>query len=263
MRVARHTGLAGEKVTDSVARTVALVLAAFGCSPGIGAVASHTTGVPGGHAVATHTPAGTSAPDGGAGGASSARPDAGSLRTVDKADAWIAAKSRFKPPDDEFPQIIQRSDFETIEAIEALYVELERIDGVSRAYEVGEEQPLSVTAQSDEILFRGRQDVTSVRITSDRAFLAGKHLNPTTAELFATLQRVLVSLANDFRATGVRATRYGARSYRSITRIEFAFPPLVVQLEAMSNGRGNPEHLYVLNVDRVAESFLWRNQDFP
>ncbi len=245
-------------------RWVALALAWSGCSPSLGAVGS--PGPSPAQSVATATaplsPTGARTADAGnpqsASNAAASTRDAGANETVHKAEAWIASKGRFKPTGDEFPQIIQRTDYETIQAIEALYAELERIDGTSHSYEIGDEQPLFAAAQSDGILLRGRKDVTTIGIATGGATLAGKRLNQTTSELFATLQRVLVSLASDFPAAGVRATRYGARSYRSITRIEFAFPPLVVQLDGMSNGKGNRERLYVLDVDRVTDSFLWR-----
>ena len=172
--------------------------------------------------------------------------------------SWLAAKGRYKPAGDPFPQIIQASDYETIQAIESLYAAIIRTGGADSLRDVSRE-PLQISASDTAIVLTSSVTETSMLVADAVVTIDGTaYTAPATVTLFKTLRRVLLDAGGAFPATGAKVTQYQTRAYQKLTTIEFGYGPVVVSLVGLSNGPANTERLYVLDAVASADSLLWR-----
>lgn len=125
-----------------------------------------------------------------------------------------------------FPQIIQAHDYPTIEAIETLVDDLER---------VGTDTVSCSAAQS---------------ILSRRSYTA-----ESTVTLFSTLERLLADLSKTRPCAAVGFSRFSTRAYKTRSVVEFDFGPTVLVIDASSNGPDDNERLYVLDTLERNESW--------
>ena len=167
---------------------------------------------------------------------------------------WASVKARYSDPGNVHPQIIQGNDYEPIQAIQLFY---EQISGTSKPGAFGTDDHRDFDSDGSKITIVGSGRVTVD--VSEKAVTIGSRSfrDPSTSTLFRTLGRLLRDVGLQCKRDGVRGMRLGTRSYRDSTRIQFAYGPIVVTLESASNGRGDPERLYVLDIIEAEDSLLW------
>jgi hypothetical protein len=174
--------------------------------------------------------------------------------------AWLARAIEFKPPGDEFPQIIQSDQYRPILAIEFFFAGLRALSTNPKAWPLNDPpDPLSFRVEPQQVVFFSGARSLSVHPGSAQVSVAGRTFtDPSTVTLFRTLHALLLALTADFSPVGALGTQYASRAYRRFTRLGFSCGPLVVELEGAHNGPAESERLYVLDLVRADDSFLWQ-----
>ncbi len=187
------------------------------------------------------------------GGVSDASTEVAALPTPEE---WVAGKNRYKPPGDIFPQVIQDNDYSTISAIHQLYFLL-----AGRKKSFFDVQTFAFGLDGTQLVISSPTRSASIRSTDGGARIGGSlYEKAPTKLLFKTLFSLLADLSAQFPTSGVRASHWSNRSYRDVTRFEFYFPPLVVELMALSSEASEPERLYVLDLVRAKDSQFWATE---
>ncbi len=140
-------------------------------------------------------------------------------------------KDIYRPTGQAYPQIIQNSDYATIEAIETLYVETSKVGKDSMA----------CNAIVDSIVPKSTKD--------------SKKENTVT--LFTTLKKILSDLSAKIKCAGVRADQFPTRAYQKRTAIDFDFGENIVELDSLSNGPNDEERLYTLDIVSRKDSLFY------
>jgi hypothetical protein len=183
--------------------------------------------------------------------------DAAHVATIDRSDpkGWIARKKTYYADADGFPQIIQGDGYPTIAAIEAWY---EAIAGSSKHEPWGEEERFEGVTTGRGAIVKSRRRSAEIVLNSDGIAVDSRtYREETTRDFFSSLSRLLGDLETTFGPARVKGTRYRNSAYRDVAVIEFCYPPLVVAVSALSNGAGNTERLYVLDLIEQNDSLLW------
>ena len=184
------------------------------------------------------------------------------IRTDIPAQESILADSyRIESPEDQFPQIIQRHNYDTIVFIEALYARLKTLaPGKGSTDELSDSAMLEAGAEG--LIFRSKNDprkAVTLRRPDTQTVLVDKRR--FAGEPSAALVRSLFNLCGDLATTAdcreVRYTQFGNRAYKTRTLIEFDFGARVVHIDSMSNGPRDEERLYVLDLVERDRSFFW------
>jgi hypothetical protein len=161
---------------------------------------------------------------------------------------WVARKEQFKPYSHNFPQIIQATDYPTVQAIESLYEVLQTSGAPNAVWRKTE----------DGLRFWHGSRTETVRVSGDEVVIADRTFKDrNTATLFSTLIKTLSVFADRQDCRVLRFFQLGTRAYLRRTTIEFACLPEVLTLESYSNGPENPERLYVLDIVKDSESLQW------
>ncbi len=161
-------------------------------------------------------------------------------------------KDAYRPADQEYPQIIQASDYATIEAIEALYQEISKLG----------KDPVSCKTNNDSIILNSIKDSKKevfIKIPDKKSITIGNHsyLDQNTATLFATLRRILSDLSAKNKSLGVQVNQFPTRAYKKRTILDFDFGKNIVELDSFSNGPNDEERLYTLDIVSPKESFFY------
>lgn len=153
--------------------------------------------------------------------------------------SWEDKKGEFRPYSQDFPQIIQSTDYPTIEAIEFLYDLLRK---------VGSDERTTVVSSKGSLQFgHGKQGV--VGITGGEVSLDGKVFKEKEVRtLFSTLKKILDTVSVSSPCHEVQFSQFGTRAYATRTVIEIGCLPHVILLESDSNGPHDDERLYVLDL---------------
>lgn len=177
----------------------------------------------------------------------------------ERVSAWLVRAQEFRPLGNEFPQVIQADDYETITSIEVLYGAVQALSRNPRHWPLLDPpEPLAFRVDLDTIVISGPTQSVSIEVDEQQVSFAGRSFRtPATITLFRTLHTLLVELTSGFAPVGVLGTQFATRAYGSFTRLHFSFGTLVVELEGAHSGRSNPERLYVLDLVRSSESLLW------
>ncbi|MGC2423972.1 MAG: hypothetical protein WA666_06420 [Nitrospirota bacterium] len=153
-----------------------------------------------------------------------------------------------------FPQIIQATDYATIEGIETLYDELKKF----------REDKISCEAGRESIIFKqgGTDSKVIVNIPLNGPVIIGhkSYSGQHEIKLFATLNSLLTDLSKKRECAGIKYDQFPTRAYKKRTIIEFDFSPQVVTLEAFSNGPKDEERLYILDLVDRKESFFFEKK---
>jgi hypothetical protein len=181
----------------------------------------------------------------------------------DQVTSWLGRIGEFKPDHDGFPQVVQADDYETIASVEALYSTLKTLSRDPNKWPSQDPpDPLRLRIDERAIVVSGADRSVSIEVEDGQAsFAARSFRNPATVTLFRTLHTLSLALAKEFPPVGVLGTQFATRAYTRLTRIHFSFGPLVVQLEAAHNGARQPERLYILDLTRTRDSFLWAGNE--
>ena len=173
---------------------------------------------------------------------------------------WIASKSRYSPPGNVYPAIVQSDEYGPIEAIQTLYVQTQA-SGAAKFGEFEIADHREVRFDASKIMITGLRGPVNVDL-SERQIRIGRRsfADPKTVSLFQTLGRLLADLGSQCKHQGIRGSRLRTRAYEDSIGIEFNYGPVVVRLEALSNGPVNPERLYVLDVVESKDSVLWAQE---
>lgn len=171
---------------------------------------------------------------------------------------WIAIKARYSPPGNVYPQIIQGDEYGTIEAIQTLYAQA---SGTTMFGTMGIQGHQEGKSDASKIMLTGSGEPVTVDV-SEKSTRIGRRAfpDPRTASLFRTLGRLLADLGAECTHQGVRGSRLRSRAYKDNIRVEFSYGPVIVTLDALSNGPANPERLYVLDIMEPKDSLLWVNE---
>jgi len=166
--------------------------------------------------------------------------------------AGAAPNDEYRPYAHPYPQIIQASDYSTIEAIEALARELEKLGDAEVSWETG----------GTSILFKHPRDPgldIAVDVPEKGPVSVAKRSYPAdnTIVLFRTLKKVLMDLSTTTKGYRARFDHFPTRAYEKRTIVEFDCGPKIVVLESFSNGPGDGERLYILDVVARTESYFW------
>jgi hypothetical protein len=162
---------------------------------------------------------------------------------------WVARKEQFRPFPHNFPQIIQASDYPTVQAIESLYEKLQTAGAPNATWRT--------TADGLRLWHDTRME--TVRVSGDEVVIADRTFKDrNTAIFFSTLIKTLSVFADRQDCHVLRFNQFGTRTYSRRTIIEFACLPEVLTVESHSNGPGNSERFYVLDIVKDSESMLWR-----
>lgn len=149
--------------------------------------------------------------------------------------AAVAAnmKDIYRPTGQAYPQVIQNSDYATIEAIETFYVEISKVGKDSTACK----------AIVDSIILKS--------INNSK--------NENTVTLFTTLKKILSDLSAKHKCSSVRADQLSTRAYKKRTVLDFDFGDSIVELDSLSNGPNDEERLYTLDIVSRKDSFFYSN----
>jgi len=156
------------------------------------------------------------------------------LMTLAIGSAAVAANMRdlYRPTGQAYPQVIQNSDYATIEAIETFYVEINKIG----------------------------KDSTACKAIVDSIILKSVNSkNENTVTLFTTLKKILSDLSAKHKCSAVRADQLSTRAYKKRTVLDFDFGDNIVELDSLSNGPNDEERLYTLDIVSRKDSFFYSN----
>jgi hypothetical protein len=157
------------------------------------------------------------------------------------------SKESYRPYSHPFPQIIQASDYPTIEAIEALAHDM-NVQRSAVACASGKVLELRSSEANQSILILVRNGRVS--------FSGHEYSNDKTLALFSTLQRILGDLSPT-PCVATRADQFATRAYKRRSILEFDLGSTVLVVDALSNGPDNDERLYILDTVQRNESFFW------
>jgi hypothetical protein len=181
--------------------------------------------------------------------------------TTEEGAKWIAAKGRHRLPGNAYPAIVQGDEYGPIEAIHTFYAQASGTTSVGQFEIEGQRE---VSTDASRIMITGPRGPVNVDLSEKQIRIGVRSfVDPKAISVFQALQRVLADLGAQCEYQGIRGSRLRTRAYKDVIRIEFGYGPVVVQLEAASNGRANPERLYALDVAESEDSFLWRSTQNP
>lgn len=167
-------------------------------------------------------------------------------------DAHASASEICPPYSNGFPQIIQETDYPTIEAIEGLLAELRKLPNGDISCAIAKES-ISLKRRSG----RGGEVLISVPQDGPVSISGRPYKSKNTLALFDTLKKVLADLSAKTPCAGVKYDQFATRAYKKRTIIEFDFGSQIVVIDAFSNGPRDDERLYVLNLIARKDSFFW------
>jgi hypothetical protein len=161
-------------------------------------------------------------------------------------------KEPYRPYPHPYPQIIQASDYPTIDAIEALFRDLKKSGDDEMSCETG----------ATTITLKRRNDANlgvliSVPEKGPASVGEQHYLARETIVLLTTLKRILTDLSKTTSCSRVRFDQFGARAYKKRTIIEFDFGAAIVLVDSFSNGPHDGERLYVLDIIDRKDSYFW------
>jgi translation initiation factor IF-1 len=172
------------------------------------------------------------------------------------APATMAADMRdgYRPTGLKYPQIIQASDYATIEAIEALYQEISTLG----------KDTLSCKTNNDSIILNSIKDSKKevfIKIQDKKPITIGNHSyqDQNTVALFTMLKKILSDLSAKNKCSGVQIDQFSTRAYKKRTVLDFDFEANIVEIDSLSNGANDEERLYTLDIVNRKESFLYSN----
>jgi len=173
---------------------------------------------------------------------------------------WIAAKGRYSPPGNVYPAIVQGDEYGPIEAIQTVYAQAQA-SGAAKFGELEITGDQEVRSDASKIVITGLKGPVSVDL-SERQIRIGRRsfADSKTISLFQTLGRLLADLGSQCKHQGIRGSHLRTRAYKDSIGIEFSYGPVVVRLEALSNGPANSERLYLLDVVKSKDSSLWARE---
>jgi hypothetical protein len=166
--------------------------------------------------------------------------------SAEDAAKWIAAKSRYSPPWNDYPQIIQGNEYGPIDAILSLYVQLAR---TTKHGTFGTEDHREFESNGSGIKISGTPKSLIIELSEKRVKIGGRSFNqPRTITLFRTLGQLLTDIGSECTSQGVRGIRLGTRAYHDAITIEFSYGSVIVTLGCLANGPSDSERLYILEV---------------
>ena len=161
------------------------------------------------------------------------------------------SKESYRPYSHPFPQIIQASDYPTIEAIEAMVHDMNAHQSVL-ACASGKGVELRSSDSGRPLLIRVRDGLT--------VSLSGHtYSNDKTLALFSTLRRILGELSPT-PCVAARADQFGTRAYKRRSILEFDLGSTVLVIDAFPNGPDDDERLYIFDTVQRTESFFWGHE---
>jgi hypothetical protein len=179
--------------------------------------------------------------------------------SAEDAAKWIANRNRYSPSKNDLATIVQSDEYEPIDAIRTLYVQ---VSGTTKFGEVGIEGHLEVEGAPSGIRIAGKRRAADVELSDTQVKIGQRFFRePKTVSLFRTLAHVLADLSSECIHQGVRGIHLRTRAYRDNLRLEFGYGQVVVSLESLSNGPVSPYRLYVLDIIEPKDSLMWAREE--
>ncbi len=174
------------------------------------------------------------------------------LITSSAAADLVSERAKFRPYKQDFPQVIQAGDYETIQFIELMYTTIRELGTGKINCMVGK---TNVTFSSVK-MFRG-QAILMVPEIGNVQFNGQVVTNADTVQLCRKLLKMLSNLSKVRPCNGVALNQFSTRAYKQRTIIEFNFSDRVVAIDCLSNGPNDNERLYTLDLVEPSESFFF------
>lgn len=145
-----------------------------------------------------------------------------------------------------FPQIIQETDYETIQFIESIY----------QGFDVFQDE-IIVALEANKITFKSSSPeiFATVKVVSEAVYLNdASYTSPRIRTLVTTLTNVLHDCAEPIR---MKRGQWPTRAYRVRTILEFLCNEEVLTIGSYSNGADDEERLYILDIESAQSSLFW------
>jgi hypothetical protein len=160
--------------------------------------------------------------------------------------------SQSSPKLNKYPRTIQASDYEGIKFIENLYTSLSKLD----------KDKVNCKIKKDLISFHSptkSAKVTNLHITKENTVFLNRsrYSEISIAVLYRTLYRALSEFSKKTPIESVKYTQFSTISYKKRTVIEFKIGNQIVVLDSDSNGPGNKDRLYIVDIIKLKNSFFW------
>jgi hypothetical protein len=160
--------------------------------------------------------------------------------------------SQSSPKLNKYPRTIQASDYEAIKFIENLYTSLSKLD----------KDKVNCKIKKDLISFHSPIKPTKVinlQINKENSVFLNRtrYSDISIAVLYRTLYRALSEFSKKTPIESVKYTQFSTLSYKKRTVIEFKIGNQIVVLDSDSNGSGNKERLYIVDIIKPKNSFFW------
>lgn len=152
-------------------------------------------------------------------------------------------------------RVLEEREYRTISAVQQFYKAAIRLAD-SHSGSFGESYFVTVDPNKITLALGARSLV--VDITDEGVQIRGRWFrDPSSHRVFSEVAALLLDISTKLGSAGARGTSYATRVYKNITRIEFNYPPVVIALEAYSNGPESEESFCVVNVIPDSHSLLW------
>ncbi len=168
------------------------------------------------------------------------------------ARAYAETKDKYMPSVHGYPQVIQGHDYQTIIAIESLFVDITKL-GKDRSNFVVGNGAITFKSITNELMTL----VVHIFDKKSVAFGDVAYKDPNTVMLFSTLSKMLDSVSENTKCNGVKYQQFSTRAYKTRTIIEFDCGKQVIVVDSFSNGPEDDERLYVLDIMERKKSFFW------
>jgi hypothetical protein len=166
--------------------------------------------------------------------------------------SYADTKDKYTPSANGYPQVIQGHDYQTIIAIESLFVYLSKL-GKDRNKFVAENGAITFKSITNEL----RTLVVHILDKKSVAFGGVAYKDTNTVMLFSTLSKILDNVSKNTKCNGVKHQQFPTRAYKIRTIIEFDCGKQVIVVDSFSNGPEDDERLYVLDIVERKKSFFW------
>lgn len=174
------------------------------------------------------------------------------LVTFASGRAYADAKDKYRPSAHGYTQVIQGHDYQTIIAIESLFVDLSKLGKDGNKFVAGN-GAITFKSITNEL----RTLVVHIPDEKSVTFGGVAYKDPNTVMLFSTLSKILAIVSKNTKCNDAKYQQFPTRAYKTRTIIEFDCGKQVIAVDSLSNGPEDDERLYVLDLVDRKESFFW------
>jgi len=161
-------------------------------------------------------------------------------------------KEKYSPYHDGYPQIIQKTDYPTINFIETLYSKLHLAAAADAKVTFG--QTIDSELGPDGLRFHPKNEKSNVVLlkkTDEQVILVNnqRFAEKATVLFYSALVSIVADFTQEFgKCQQVRFVQFGTRAYKKRTVIEFDFGQKIVAVDSDASDPQSDERLYILDV---------------